>query len=159
MQAYRLDLKSGQARLLTEAENLDPACLALVGDERSFCYVDGGRLYSSGLTTLRPRQVYQAAEGFKVTAMNIADDGLFAALVEQKGAHYRLQSIRMMDGSATVLAEADEMSDPLPRRYHCSARRGRRSLAIWTPNGTIACKLADGRFLRYLDRTVKASCI
>ena len=31
MQAYRLDLKSGQARLLTEAENLDPACFTLVG--------------------------------------------------------------------------------------------------------------------------------
>jgi len=134
MQACRLDLKSGQTRLLTEAENLDPACLALAGDERSFCYVDGGRLYSSGLTTLRPRQVYQAPEGFRVTAMNIADDGLFAALVEQKGSHYRLQSIRMMDGSATLLAEADEeLSDPAPRPRRASVLY-RRAGGLWLAN-------------------------
>src|SRR5438034_8587279 len=49
MQAYRLDLKSGQARLLTDAESFDPDCLTLLADERSFCYVDGGRLYVSSL--------------------------------------------------------------------------------------------------------------
>src|SRR6266576_2398014 len=35
MQACRLDLKSGQTRLLTEAGNFDPACFTLTGDERS----------------------------------------------------------------------------------------------------------------------------
>ena len=134
MQACRLDLKSGQTRQLTEAENLDPACLTLAGDERSFCYVDGARLYSSGFTSLRPRQVYQSPEGFKVTAMNIADDGLFAALVEQKGSHYRLQSIRMMDGSATLLGEADEeMSDPVPRPRRASVLY-RRAGGLWLAN-------------------------
>ena len=38
-QAYRLDLKNGQARLLTDAENFDPACFTLLADDRSFCYV------------------------------------------------------------------------------------------------------------------------
>jgi oligogalacturonide lyase len=149
MQVCRLDLKSGQTRLLTEAENLDPACLTLVGDERSFCYVDGGRLYTSGLTSLRPRQVYQAPEGFKITAMNTADDGLFAALVEQKGVHYRLQSIRMMDGSATMLAEADEeINDPVPRPHRASALY-RRAGGLWLANldgkQNYRLRLADGQ--------------
>ena len=107
-QAYRLDLKTGQSRLLTDAENFDPACFTLLADERSFCYVDGGRLYLSSLTSLRPRQVYQAPEGYQPTGLSITDDGLSAALVERKGSHYRLQLIRMMDGMATTLAEADE---------------------------------------------------
>ena len=76
MQAYRLDLKTGQARLLTDAENFDPACFTLLADERSFCYVDGGRLYLSSLTSLRPRQVYQAPEGYQPTGLSITDDGL-----------------------------------------------------------------------------------
>jgi len=148
MQVCRLDLKSGQTRLLTEAENLDPACLALVGDERSFCYVDGGRLYASGFTSLRPRQVYQASESFKVTAMNIADDGLFAAVVEQKGAHYRLQSVRLMDGAATLLAEADEViSDPVPRPRRASVLY-RRAGGLWLANldgkQNYRLRLADG---------------
>ena len=148
MQACRLDLKSGQTRVLTEADNFDPACLTLTGDERSFCYVDGGRLYASGFTSLRPRQVYQAPEGFKVSAMNIADDGLFAALVEQRGSHYRLQSIRMMDGSATLLAEADEaISDPVPRPRRASALY-RRAGGLWLANlngkQNYRLRLADG---------------
>jgi len=149
MQACRLDLKSGQTRLLTEAENLDPASLTLVGDERSFCYVDGGRLYTSGFTSLRPRQVYQAPEGFKVSAMNTADDGVFAALVEQKGSHYRLQSIRMMDGSASMLAEADEeISYPAPRPRRASVLY-RRAGGLWLANlggkQNYRLRLADGQ--------------
>src|SRR5512135_541129 len=58
-QAYRLDLRSGQARLLTDAENFDPACFTLLAGDRSFCYVDGGLLYLSALGSLRPRQLYR----------------------------------------------------------------------------------------------------
>ncbi len=79
-QAYRLDLKSGQARLLTDAENFDPGCFTLLADDRSFCYADGGRLYLSSLGSLRPRQVYRAPEGYQPTGLSITDDGLSAAL-------------------------------------------------------------------------------
>ena len=153
-QAYRLDLKNGQARLLTDAENFDPACFTLLADERSFCYVDGGRLYSSSLTSLRPRQVYQAPEGYRPTGMSITDDGLSAALVEKgrEGSHYRLQLIRMMDGMATTLAEADqendELSDPMPRPRRASVLY-RRAGGVWLANldgkQNYRLKLADGQ--------------
>ena len=38
MQAWRMDLKSGESRLLTDAQALDPTTLALAPDERSFYY-------------------------------------------------------------------------------------------------------------------------
>jgi hypothetical protein len=138
MQAYRLDLKSGQARLLTDAEHFDPVCLTLLADERSFCYVDGGRLYISSLTSLRPREVYRAAEGYQPTGMSVTEDGLSAALIEKKESHYRLQFIRVSDGMAATLAEADEdLSDPSPRPRRASVLY-RRGGGVWLAN-------ADGK--------------
>jgi oligogalacturonide lyase len=159
IQAYRLDLKTGQSRLLTDAENFNPRCLTLLADERSFCYSDRGRVYLCSLTSLRPRQVYQSPEGFQPTGLSITDDGLSAALVEQKGSHYRLQWIRMMDGMATTLVESDqendEMSDPSPRPRRASVLY-RRAGGVWLANtiGTqnagkqnYRLRLADGQAL------------
>jgi oligogalacturonide lyase len=148
-QAYRLDLKSGQSRLLTDAENFDPGCFTLLADDRTFSYADGGRLYTSSLASLRPRQVYQAPEGYQPAGMSISDDGLFAALTEKQGSHYRLQLIRMMDGMAATLAEADEeLSDPLPRPRRASVLY-RRGGGVWLANfdgqQNYRLKLADGR--------------
>jgi len=159
MQAYRLDLKTGQARLLTDAENFSPACFTLLADERSFCYADPSGLYLTALTSLRPRQVYHVQEGFQPTGLSVTDDGLSAALVEQKGSHYRLQWIRMIDGMATTLVEAnqenDEISDPAPRPRRASVLY-RRAGGVWLANtiGTqnagkqnYRLRLADGQTL------------
>jgi oligogalacturonide lyase len=151
MQAYRLDLKTGQSRLLTDAENFNPACFTLLADERSFCYTDGGRLYLSSLTSLRPRQVYQAQEGYQPAGLSVTDDGLSAALVEKDGSHYRLQWIRMMDGMAVTLAEADEeLGDPTPRPRRASVLY-RRAGGVWLANvdgkQNYRLKLADGQAL------------
>ena len=133
-QAYRLDLKTGQSRLLTDAANFDPACFSLLADERSFCYVDNGRLYLSSLSSLRPRQVYQASEGYRPAALSISEDGTSAALVERNGSRNRLQWIRMIDGMAGTLAEGDEeMSDPAPRPRRASVLY-RRAGGAWLSN-------------------------
>jgi oligogalacturonide lyase len=150
-QAYRLDLKNDQSRLLTDAENFNPACFTLVAGDRSFCYVDGGSLYLSSLGSLRPRQVYRAPEGYQPTGLSITEDGLSAALVENKGAHYRLQWVRMMDGMAVTLAEADEeLSDPLPRPRRASVLY-RRAGGVWLANAdgkqNYRLRLADGQAL------------
>jgi oligogalacturonide lyase len=134
MQAYRLDLKKGDARLLTDAPGFDPACFTLAADERSLCYVDGGRLYASSLTSLHPREVYQAPVGYQPTGMSLSDDGLSAALIEKKGSHYRLQLIRMTDGMATTLVEVDEdLGDPMPRPRRASVLY-RRAGGVWLAN-------------------------
>ena len=149
MQAYRLDLKKGEARLLTDAENFNPACFTLLADERSFCYVDGGGLFSSNLTSLKPRQVYQAPEGYQPTGMSVTEDGLYAALIEKRKSHYRLQLIHVSDGTAATLAEADEeMSDPSPRPRRASVLY-RRAGGVWLANldgkQNYRLKVADGQ--------------
>jgi oligogalacturonide lyase len=149
MQAYRLDLKSGQSRVLTDAENFDPACFTLLADERSFCYVDDRHLFSSSLASLRPRPVYQTPEGYRPAALSITDDGLSAALVERKDSHYRLQLIRMTDGMANTLVEADEeLNDPSLRPRRASVLY-RRAGGVWLANlngkQNYRLKLADGQ--------------
>jgi oligogalacturonide lyase len=148
-QAYRLDLKTGESRLLTDAESFNPACFSLLADERSFCYADGSRVYLSSLASLRPRQVYQSPEGYQAAGLSITDDGLSAALVERKDSRNRLQWIRMMDGMATTLAEADEeMSDPAPRPRRASVLY-RRAGGVWLANvdgkQNYRLRLADGQ--------------
>lgn len=140
MEAYRMDLKSGQGRQLTEAAKLDPQSLTLLADERAFCYLDDNRLFSCNLDKLAARQVYRAAEGFEFSAgLSVTSDGLSALLVErtmadQNGAHHRLRLVRMADGMASTLAEADEeMADPIPRPKRASVLY-RRGNGVWLAN-------------------------
>src|SRR6185295_11534438 len=70
-------------------------------------------------------------------------------LVEQKDSHYRLQSIRMMDGSASLLAEGDEeISDPVARPRRASVLY-RRAGGVWLANldrkQNYRLRLADGQ--------------
>ena len=129
--------------------SLDPACFTLAADERTFCYIDGGALYSSSLTTLQPRQVYRPSDGYQPTGMSLSDDGMYAGIIEKKQSHYRLQWIRVADGVATTLAEADEeLSDPSPRPRRASVLY-RRAGGVWLANldgkQNYRLKLAEGQ--------------
>jgi oligogalacturonide lyase len=148
MQAFRLDLKGGQLRQLTDADDLDAASLTLVGDG-SFCFLDSNRVFIASISNLRGREVYRIAEGFeRGPGFSVAEDGQFAALVEKKDSHYRLQLITMTNGATTTLMEADEeIRDPIPRPRRASIlyRRGRN---VWLANfdgqQNYRLKLADG---------------
>jgi len=140
MEAYRLDIKSGQSRQLTEAATLDPRSLTLLADERSFAYLDEGRLYLASLGNLQARPIYRVPEGFETgTGLTVTTDGLYAALTEHAitehtATHHRLRLIRMADGTATTLAEADEeIATPVPRPHRASILY-RRGSALWLAN-------------------------
>jgi len=149
MEAYRMDLKTGQARQLTEAAKLDPRSLTLLADERGFCYVDDKRLFLGNLGNLSAREVYRTPEGFETSgSIGVTGDGLYAALVEHKDARHRLRLIRMADGMAQTLAEADEeMADPKPRPRRASVLY-RRGNGVWLANfdgqTNYRLRLADG---------------
>ena len=64
MQAYRLDLKNGQSRVLTEAGDLVTASLTLAPDEREFAYLADRSLYMGRTNGVHAREVYRAEEGF-----------------------------------------------------------------------------------------------
>src|SRR5579884_1841429 len=104
--AYRMDLKTGVSQPLAEGEEIHPLSLTFTADERSICYLAGGRLIVENVSNSRTRQVYRVPDGLQATAMSVAGDGLYAALIERKGAAHRLRLIRMADGTAATLAEA-----------------------------------------------------
>jgi oligogalacturonide lyase len=120
LEAFRMEAKAGVSHQLTEQEGLDPFSLTLAADERTFCCVAAGRLLSVNLGSGKVREVYRIPQSFEQgPGMSLAEDGLYAALMEKKGPAHRLRLIRMADGTAMTLAESEnEMRDPIirPRR-------------------------------------------
>jgi oligogalacturonide lyase len=149
MEAYRMELKTGIAHQLTEEEGLEPASLTFTADERSFCCIAKGRLLLVNLNTGRPREVYRVPEGYQASGgMSVAEDALYAALVEKGASNYRLRLIRMSDGMGTTIAEAaEEIRDPIARPKRASVLY-RRAKGIWLANydgrQTYALRLTEG---------------
>jgi oligogalacturonide lyase len=136
VQGYRMDLKTGQSRGLTEASHLVPDSLTLTSDERSFCYLDGGSLFLVSLSSGRPREVYKLGAGFEAgRGFSLTDDGLYAALVEQRAGASRLRLITMRTGAADTLAESsDPISDPVPRPRRAGMLYRRGAGELWVVN-------------------------
>jgi oligogalacturonide lyase len=154
MEVYRMDLKSGTSRQLTEAANLEPRSVSLSMDERSLFYMDGGSLQALAMSNLRNREVYRIPNGFERAAgFSISDDGLYGAVIERAmtegtTSHHRLRLVRMADGVAVTLAEADdELTDPIPRPRRASVlyRRGDSTwLANYDAQQNYRLRLAEG---------------
>ena len=175
-EAFRLDLKSGIARQLTEAEALDPSTVTFLPGDRGFGYLDGDRFIESNLASFKSREIYRASGGFTMSGgLCVSDDGQYAVLVErtvpggQKDPLYRLQLVRMANGASTTLVESgEELSDPIlrPRRASVLYRRGddpwsvnfdaRRNRRLRVSAGTTlqAVWSPDGRSVIYLNRPV-----
>jgi oligogalacturonide lyase len=117
VQAYRLDLKSGQSRVLTQATDLVASSLTLAPDEHEFAYLAGQLLYMGRTNGVHAREVYRAEDGFQFgNGFSLSEDGLMAALIEEKPGLSRLRLITMRTGAAATLVESNEpLSDPQPR--------------------------------------------
>jgi len=178
--AYRMDLKSGESRQLTDAAALDPSSLGFLPGERRFCYVDGGVLVETQFTKFqgfKSRDVYRTPPGFvNVPGIGYSEDGQYAALLERtaekatagSGAvRNRLVVVRLANGQArTVVEAAEEISDILIRPRHTSLffRMGAQPYVInfdgtgshrlMLAAGEIAQEqwIADGHALLYLNR-------
>jgi len=117
VQAYRLDLKSGQSRILTQATDLVTGSLTLAPDEHEFAYLAGRSLYMGRTNAVHAREVYRAEEGFQFgSGFSLSEDGLVAALIEDKPGLSRLRLITMRTAAAATVVESNEpISDPQPR--------------------------------------------
>ena len=135
-QAYRLDFKSGQSRGLTDARGLVRESLTLTPDEHGFCYLDGRSLFLASFGSLHGREVYRIADGFDAgRGFSLSEDGLYAALVEQRPGNSRLRLITMRTGSAATLAEsAEPLSDPMPRPRRAGMLYRRGDDELWLVN-------------------------
>ncbi len=161
-EAYRMDLKKGESRMVSDAAALKPESLTSLG-ENSFCYFDEDRLILSTKTS----QVYKASDGFAPAGdLHVSADGLFVALVEKRKATYRLRLVNVRTSIATTLAEADEeMSDPItrPKRASVLYRRGgglflanfdgKQNYRLRVPEGIVSQAMwsPDGRSVLYLS--------
>jgi oligogalacturonide lyase len=135
-QAFRMDLKSGECRLLTDNQELDAASLTLLPDERTFCVFDGPSLRQVNMTTLRDREVYRVEEGWtRGPGVSVTGDGVSALLPEVRDQSSRLRLISMGRGTAaTVVETAFPAAHPVarPRRAQILYRQGDE--ALWLVN-------------------------
>ncbi|MGA7240133.1 MAG: oligogalacturonate lyase family protein [Bryobacteraceae bacterium] len=150
-QAFRLDLKTGETRQLTEVEALDGSSLTLTPDNRSFCYCAGRSLFISNITTLRERELYGVVEGWeRCPGMSVGPDGTHAVLAEQKGDSSRLRMVSLSQGAARTVVEAPfVISHPQARPRRAQLLYRQASDAIWMVNmdgqQNRKLKLAPGR--------------
>ncbi len=148
-EAYRIDLKSGQQKQLTDAADMDPHSLVLMADDRGLVYLDGLTLMAVNLSTLKAREVYKVPQGFEHgRGIGVADDGLYTALVEKKETHYRLQLVNMAKGTAETLSEGEEeIGELIPRPKRASVLY-RRAGGLWLANydgkQNYRLRMADG---------------
>ncbi|MDX2178228.1 MAG: hypothetical protein SFV18_01465 [Bryobacteraceae bacterium] len=123
MQALRLDLRTGESRVLTEAAQLDRASLTLAADEKSIFYFDGSALKATSLASLRERTV---AEAESPSALTVSDDSLQAAFLSGG----RLMVANIARSGSEPIAEAPDANRVLlrPKRAAVLYRRGD---ALW----------------------------
>jgi len=150
-QAFRMDLKSGETRQLTEAEGLDGASIALLPDNRSFCYFAGRSLHIANLSTARERKLYEVPEGWERAAgMSVGPDGTDATFAERRGEGWRLRMVALAQGAArTVVETRVEMSDPIARFKRAQILYRQADEALWLVDSdgkqNRRLKLAAGR--------------
>jgi len=94
MQAYRMDVKTGESRQLTEAVALDPASLNLSIDEHNIFYRDGRSIRLLNISNLRERELHQTPSGWEPTpGMSMSIDGVNLLIVESNGGKGRIMLV------------------------------------------------------------------
>ena len=165
LQAYRMDLKTGESRQLTNALALDPSTVSMLRDDRNVCFCDGQSVHIAGG---RSRTIYSPDEGWvRAEAFVVADDGNHAVISERKDNLYRLRLVTLAKRSATTIAESNvpvAMVATRPKRAGVLYRRedglwlvgydGAQNRKLRTGQGTIGPALwsADGRSVYYMHQ-------
>jgi oligogalacturonide lyase len=151
LQAFRLDLKSGEAHQLSEVEDLDPSSLTFTPDNRAGVFFAGRSLRVTSLGSLRERELYQIPEGWeRAPGMSVGPDGTHATFAEQRGGASRIRMVSLGQGAARTVIEAPvAISHPIPRpmRAQILYRQGENGLALVNSDGqqNRALKTAAGR--------------
>ncbi len=149
-QVYRMDLKDGTARQLTEVEDLDPASITLTPDNRAVCYFAGRSVYLMNASSFRERKLYDIPQGWdRCPGISVGPDGTHATFGERQGDASRLRMVTLGQGAARTVVEAPfVLSDPVSRTMRAQVlyRRGAESLWLVNLDGkqNRQMKLADG---------------
>ncbi len=152
-QVFRLDLKSGETRQLTDAEDLDPRSVTLTPDNRSVCYFAGRSLCMAPLGAQRERELYKVPDGWeRCPGMSVGPDGTHATFAEAHGDGSRLRMVSLVQGVARTVVEVPfAMSDAIARPMRAQAIYRQGDTALWLVNSdgqqNRQIKLAPGRIV------------
>jgi oligogalacturonide lyase len=115
-QAFEMNLKSGAATQLTEAEGLDRVSLSFLPGDRAFCYAAGRGVYSASLATLNARLVYSVPAPWELgSGLSVDSTGARLFLVERLGERRRLRVVPRAGGEPhSALETTAGISDPIP---------------------------------------------
>lgn len=163
---FRMDLKSGESRLIAEGET---PVLWLTPDDRGIYYLEGPALLYLALSSLRTKEVYRVPAGFRFgTGFSLSVDGRYAVFPEvNESGGSRLRLIQLARGAVITLAEAQGIiSHPMARPKRDSALYRREDGSCWLVhfdgqqnrklrlaegNPGSALWAADGRTVLYLN--------
>jgi len=163
-QVYRLDIKSGEMRQLTNIEDVQPSGIALLPDDKTFCCLHGTRLDQFPVGPGKSKLLYESSEGWKPAALGLHDNGRLI-LAEQNGPRCAVRSIGFAKREAETLLETDyaiDMLRPRPRgdalfyrkngKFWLCDYKTRAAREIHTDPVTIPCVFwsSDGNSLVYL---------
>ncbi len=144
LQAWRMDLKSGESRILTDAKALNPDATGLTPDDKSLLYFDGGSSLVLHNGT-RTKTICQLESGWTFTAdFTLSDDGTLVAWVEQKGGRFRVRVASATRGGPSTLFEANQ-----PAQY--IRLRPKRPGVLYNHQGVLTLVEPGGRNSRRLN--------
>lgn len=132
LEGFRMDIKNGNWRQLTQCESLDPDSLVLLPQDRSIAYFDQERLCVGPMSVGKERVVYESSGDWRHhPGLHVADDGMNAFAVEVKDGQYRLRMISLGKGSAITLAEQPFPIELIGSRPKRASFLYRADNAIW----------------------------
>lgn len=129
---FRMEIRTGQLRRMTDAAALDTASVGLLPGDREFCYIDGPAVRSLEMSSkLRERELYTVASGYdRIGSLAVGTTSLY--LVESRPDSSRIRAIPLSRGPVTELVEGRTISSVLPR-----------------PDGALVYR--SGESIRFLD--------
>jgi oligogalacturonide lyase len=168
LQAFRMDLRTGESTQLTDAAALDPSSLTLVPGERRFCYFDGPSLRMAEFRGTMNKEVYRAAAGFeRGPGLSVAQAGNFALVTQSREGTHQALMVPFSRGPVRALAASREAlagAMVSPRGDAALYRQGTNSLCVVRTDGRDARTLptapggvgpaywsADGESVIYLS--------
>jgi oligogalacturonide lyase len=173
LQAYTMDLRSRQSRLVSQAASMDPSTPSLTPDDRAVCFIDGNEVVLASMSGAgRGRTLYRLSQPSPGTGLSVTPDGPSALVVE---AGTRLRRIPLARGVAATAAENPAgVRDPMPRPRRASVAYRDNDGGLWLAHldgsrntqlkpqpGVLGPALwsPDGKTILYLHLTPKANTI
>ncbi len=147
MQAFRMDLRKGQATQLTNTvTGVDPYTLSILPGEKEIIYFAGSALWVTTLAKLNERKLCSVAEGWeRAPGLGITSDGHNALFVERTNGRSRLRLLPIAGGQPRTVVETEfDVVDPIPRPGTTQILYRQADSALWTVS-------ADGSGARKLE--------